>query len=322
MRRTLLLCFLVVLAPAGAAAQQVTESVGARALGMGGAFVGVADDASAVLWNPAGLATGGLFGATIEWDRFQFGKSADAPRDGQFRRTSRFGSLGAWPLGISYGTFRTTSIATGPADALEVQSLSNRYFGITLVQTLVESIVGGVTVKYVRGSATSGPIDGLTAGDVLERGAELEGDTRGTIDFDIGLMADMRRLRVGYTMRNVREPAFTSAAGIAIPLRRQQRMGLAILPSDGLTLAMDLDLDTADLQGGLRRMMAFGGETRLGPRAAVRAGVRWSLEGERHPTTSAGASVAVRPGMWLDGFYSQGRGGEDRGFGIALRAGG
>ena len=30
--------------------------VGARALGMGGAFVGLADDASAGYWNPAGLA--------------------------------------------------------------------------------------------------------------------------------------------------------------------------------------------------------------------------------------------------------------------------
>jgi hypothetical protein len=37
--------------------------------------------------------------------------------------------------------------------------------------------------------------------------------------------------------------------------------------------------------------------------------------------TTAGASVAVS-GMWLDGFYSYGRTGEDRGFGIALRAGG
>jgi hypothetical protein len=31
--------------------------VGARALGMGGAFVGVADDATACFWNPAGLAS-------------------------------------------------------------------------------------------------------------------------------------------------------------------------------------------------------------------------------------------------------------------------
>ena len=37
------------------AAAQTAEVVGTRALGMGGAFVAVADDPSAVYWNPAGL---------------------------------------------------------------------------------------------------------------------------------------------------------------------------------------------------------------------------------------------------------------------------
>ena len=37
------------------------ECIGTRAQGMGGAFVGVADDASAVYWNPAGLAGGAYF---------------------------------------------------------------------------------------------------------------------------------------------------------------------------------------------------------------------------------------------------------------------
>ena len=37
---------------------QIVESVGNRALGMGGAFVAVASDSSATWWNPAGLATG------------------------------------------------------------------------------------------------------------------------------------------------------------------------------------------------------------------------------------------------------------------------
>ena len=41
--------------PAAAAGAQSFETVGTRAQGMGGAFVGVADDASAVYWNPAGL---------------------------------------------------------------------------------------------------------------------------------------------------------------------------------------------------------------------------------------------------------------------------
>ncbi len=37
-----------------------------RAQGMGGAFVGVADDATASWWNPAGLATGAYFNVVIE----------------------------------------------------------------------------------------------------------------------------------------------------------------------------------------------------------------------------------------------------------------
>ena len=59
--------FLVLLTLAGAAAAQFATwtmsppkleltGQGARALGMGGAFIGLADDATAISWNPAGLA--------------------------------------------------------------------------------------------------------------------------------------------------------------------------------------------------------------------------------------------------------------------------
>ena len=55
--RVALLCLplTAVAAPAGA---QIVESVGSRALGMGGAFVAVASDSTATWWNPAGLAAG------------------------------------------------------------------------------------------------------------------------------------------------------------------------------------------------------------------------------------------------------------------------
>src|SRR5262245_64075151 len=70
-----LMAALVVLVCASPAAAQMWELVGTRAQGMGGAFVAVADDATATWWNPAGLATGATL--SLVWDM------ADnlAPRD-------------------------------------------------------------------------------------------------------------------------------------------------------------------------------------------------------------------------------------------------
>jgi len=54
----------VVMLPAIAVAGFVNMEEGARATGMGGAFVGVSDDATAVFWNPAGHALTEGFKAT------------------------------------------------------------------------------------------------------------------------------------------------------------------------------------------------------------------------------------------------------------------
>ena len=54
-RRTVA-ALLLVLMPAAACAGFLAIEEGARATGMGGAFTAVADDATAVFWNPAGLA--------------------------------------------------------------------------------------------------------------------------------------------------------------------------------------------------------------------------------------------------------------------------
>jgi len=309
------------LLPGLAAAQSSFDVVGVRALGMGGAFVAVANDATAVHWNPAGLVHGSPAGMTFEWDRFQSGNQKAPPGPGARLDSSTLTSLGTWPLGLSYGRFRTTALTALPTGDLRSESLAVNQFGVTVLQTIVQGLVVGSTLKLLRGQATFGPVTGASVAEALDEGAALDGSTDTRFDLDLGVMADLKKLRVGVTSKNLRQPAFAGIAGFDVPLKRRTRLGVAVLPSDGLTLAFDVDLDTADPTVGLRRMIALGGESRLGVRAAMRGGVRWSRDGSRRPIGSVGASVAIRPGLWLDGYYAQGRFDEDRGFGVAMRAG-
>jgi len=308
-------------APLQARAQVVFESTGERALGMAGAFVAVADDSTATFWNPAGLVAGGPAGATIGLTRFQAGNPKANPVAGLTRRTGTMTSMGSWPVGLSYGHF-VSSVLTAPGNGLTgVETLHTSHVGLTVLQTLAEGLVGGITVRYVRGDVVQAISDDQTAEAAFKRTDDMEGKRNGALDIDVGLMADMRRVRVGLTSRNLRSPSFGDSAQNRMTVPRQTRLGVAVLPTSGLTLAMDIDLETVDLRGDLRRVFALGGEGRMGRRLAVRTGLRWDLEGDRRLLGSAGMSISFRRGLWLDGHYAHGRRVEDREFGVALRAG-
>jgi hypothetical protein len=318
---TIAFLFFIAAMSVHAAAQTSFEVVGSRALGMGGAFVAVADDPSAVFWNPAGLASGQPAGATIEWVRFRFGNQDATPAAGPWRRSAKFVSLGTWPIGLSYANFAESRLVTSVDGTLESQRFSTKHFGATVLQTLVEGLVIGTTLKYVRGTVAAGPVVEATVGEALDAAADRDGVSSGAFDLDAAAMFDGRVFRLGWTLRNLRSPSFEGPAGTAIELKRQSRVGLAIFPADGLIFAVDLDVDTADLPTGRRRMLAAGAEHLISPRFAVRGGARWNLEGARTAVGSVGASIALKPGSWLDGHFTQGRARGERGFGFALRTG-
>jgi F plasmid transfer operon protein TraF len=314
--------FLLALAcPLTASAQQVTESTGSRALGMAGAFVGVADDATAVYWNPAGLVTGPPAGMTAEWADFRSGDQDGPVAAGSSRRKSTFVSLGTWPIGLSYGRFEQADVVAATSGPLRVEGLATMQLGATILQSVTQGLTIGSTFKYVRGRPISTGVQGLSSSDALDSAIDSDGDSSGAFDLDLGVLANMGPVRLGLTVRNMLEPSFEEGTPLEVSLHRQARLGLAILPTDGLTLAIDADLDTVDLRDGPRRMLAVGGEDRIGSRWAVRGGVRWNSEGARRPVTAVGASFALRRGFWLDAHYTRGGLDADRGFGVAMRAG-
>jgi hypothetical protein len=91
--------FLLCVSLPTAVGAQAFETLGTRAAGMGGAFVAVADDASAIYWNPGGLASGAFFSLLV--DRSTSEVTPDHPSDGASRSAAIIG-LSTPPLGLGY----------------------------------------------------------------------------------------------------------------------------------------------------------------------------------------------------------------------------
>lgn len=320
------------------AAAQSFDAVGTRAAGMGGAFVAVADDASAAYWNPAGFAAGAFFSLVVDRVSRQ-AEPADSLSGGS--QSGALMALGAPPLGLSYYRLRATRVGPATAEAddgrnlsevpLRLDSLVTHHVGATLVQSVAQGVAVGATLKMVRGIAGTDRRAGVPREDLLGDGPALLGRASNAFDADIGVMVSTGRVKAGLTIRNLLEPAFEAAGGGRLGLERQARAGIAIMPVhggpfEGWVLAADVDLlRAADAVGHDRRDVALGTEGRLGQRAFVRAGARFDTLGEgpggRAATFSVGGSYAVLGSILLDAQVTAGSRWAGRGWGIGARFG-
>jgi len=268
--------------PARRLATPPVEVLGVRAQGMAGAFVAVADDATAIYWNPAGLGTGDFVSLLLERSHVALPETpAGAPR-------VRSGAvlIGTPPLGAGYYRIGST-----------------HYVPVTVVQSFGDHLNVGGAVKGVWGEG-------------------LDGATHARADVDLGVIVRSEGWRIGLAARNLTEPAFGDpAAGVAAPeLQRQVRVGGAVFPRDGVTLAVDADLTRQDTVGGRRRSVAAGAEARVHPRLVVRAGLRAQTVDEARPSASGGASLALTTSIWLDAQATGGADTTDRSWSLGLRA--
>ena len=123
--------------------------VGSRAAAMGESYIAMADDATAVYWNPAGLAQAresqALFGH-IEWlaDISYDNIAITAPIGNR-------GTVGIWAnnLGVPEDIVRTVFHPEGTGERFSANMLS---IGISYGQYLTDKFALGGTIKYIRES--------------------------------------------------------------------------------------------------------------------------------------------------------------------------
>ncbi|MEX1139590.1 MAG: PorV/PorQ family protein, partial [Bacteroidota bacterium] len=128
------------------AAKFLSIPVGARALAMGGAFAAVADDASAIYWNPAGISGITQNEAILSHSRWIAGISFNFA--GFVLPLGDNQSLGISLTSLSMGEMERTT-ETQPDGTGEFFSAGSVALGITYARNLTEWFSIGGTVKYV-----------------------------------------------------------------------------------------------------------------------------------------------------------------------------
>jgi F plasmid transfer operon, TraF, protein len=261
---------------------QTFGGVGERAQGMAGAFVAVADDASAVYWNPAGLGwpTGSIFDA-------QFGVANE----------TIFFAAALPSLGLSYYRLPTVSASerrqNEGSGKVPIRSFVTSNVGVTINQTVVNGLLIGSTIRLVRGGFERQP-----------------GQT--TFDIDAGVMYSVARFRAGLTARNLRRPRFDGEFG-SFSLDRQVRAGVAIVPRSlptgvhgPFTLAFDADLTRNSGLAGDRRDASVGGEYWLAQgRIGARTGLRCSTLDASDRGVSGGLTLRMPHSAFVEGHLTK-----------------
>jgi hypothetical protein len=188
-------------------------------------------------------------------------------------------------------------------------------------------------LKYARGTVRAGADRAARPiGDLLDSGEDLEGgDAESRFDLDAGLIGAFGPVRLGAVMRNIREPKFgdgsasaTASAGQGFVLPRQTRVGAAIdaerAGGPPFIASIDADVKTYATATGDRRVVAIGAEQWLWrKRIGVRGGARFNRVGAQERAGTAGVSIGVRNGFYVEGQAVRGGSDAERGWGISTR---
>lgn len=213
---------------AGQPGEFLRYGVGGRALGMGRAFTAVADDASAIYWNPGGLAglyqkgfnlmfmSADLYGGT----KYSYW-AAGIPLTEFHIRSPVFRNLSYWSLGIGY-----VRLSTGGFEARNEKNIPGAEFSdvqdalILCVTRRIEFLgqemgLGG-NIKYIRHK-------------LFGKESSVFG-----VDFGFKLIPSIGWMNLGFALKNINRPNIGFEDGGHDIIPRTGRIGIIISPKTRL----------------------------------------------------------------------------------------
>jgi hypothetical protein len=255
------------------------NGLGVRAQGMGGAFAAVADDASAVFWNPAGLARARgadvlTSGQWLSLDRKQYSVSAS---------TNSRGGLG-FGFALIYAGVDDLKARTGSGDIFgEIDDSENAvFFAVGL--PLIGDLAAGAAVKLIRQTLEVVPDFGASTGASTANGRAV----------DLGLQYRIGSTRLGATVRNLAGQLDWTVRRSALQSNKTKEDLPLTLTLGGAHRVMANLLVAADVQtNDIDTYANAGVEYRISPMLTMRGGIRGV--GGREGGGGSAFGVTLRP---------------------------
>lgn len=262
-------------------------STDAKVAAMGDAVTALESNASAVFFNPAGMARmNGLASATfgmikyIADIKYNYASVAVSPFDGDY------GVLGFFAEFVDYGDFQGTIRASNDQGYIDIGTFKPKayVYGVSYAKALSEKFsVGGTIKQAVQDLATSFVSYDFTTGTGTARGYKPN-----ALVYDFGMLyhTGFQSLDFGVSVRNFSKELKLEQEGYQLPLMFQ--VGVAYNASDFFNLnkeehSLQLAID-ANHPRDYKEQILIGGEYKFMNMLALRMG--YSAPNDEHNLTA------------------------------------
>ncbi len=119
----------------------------ARSLALGGSFVAIANDVSAMYWNPAGITHTDTGKVNVFMSSTKYFGDISANYAGVVSRVGKLSYIGFQVFGMNYGTMQETTEFEAKGTG-RTFSVGNYYLGLTYAQVLTNSFSFGINARF------------------------------------------------------------------------------------------------------------------------------------------------------------------------------